>query len=36
LTAYLTNMGLGGLQKALILSSVPIICMASPMIGTIF
>lgn len=35
LAAYLTNMGVGGVQKSLVLSSMAIGCMASPMIGTI-
>ncbi len=35
LAAYLTNMGIGGVQKALILSSMAIGCMASPMIGMV-
>lgn len=35
LAAYLTNMGIGGTQKSLILSSMAIGCMASPLIGMI-
>ena len=35
LAAYLTNMGVDGVQKSLVLSSMAIGCMASPMIGTI-
>lgn len=35
LAAYLTNMGVSGVQKSLILSSMAIGCMASPMIGMI-
>ena len=35
LAAYLTNMGVGGTQMALILSSMAIGCLASPMIGAI-
>jgi nucleoside transporter len=33
LAAYLTNMGVGSTQKALILSSMAVGCMASPIIG---
>ena len=33
LAAYLTNMGVEGVQKSLVLSSMAIGCMASPMIG---
>lgn len=35
LAAYLTNMGVSGLQKSLVLSSMAIGCMASPMIGMV-
>jgi hypothetical protein len=35
LAAYLTNMGLGGIQKSLVLSSMAIGCMASPLIGMV-
>ncbi|HBL75547.1 MAG: hypothetical protein A2W90_05445 [Bacteroidetes bacterium GWF2_42_66] len=35
LAAYLTNMGVEGVLKSLVLSSMAIGCMASPMIGTI-
>jgi len=35
LAAYLTNMGVNGLQKSLVLSSMAIVCMASPVIGTV-
>ena len=35
LAAYLTNMGVEGTQKALILSSMAIGCLASPLVGTI-
>ncbi len=35
LAAYLTNMGVIGVQKSLVLSSMAIGCMASPMIGMI-
>lgn len=34
LAAYLTNMGVGGVQKSLVLSSMAIGCMASPLIGS--
>lgn len=33
LAAYLTNMGVGGVQKSLVLSSMAIGCMVSPIIG---
>ena len=33
LAAYLTNMGVTGIQKSLVLSSMAIGCMASPIIG---
>ena len=33
LAAYLTNLGVGSIQKALILSSMAIGCIASPVIG---
>lgn len=35
LAAYLTNIGVSGLQKSLVLSSMAIGCMASPMIGMV-
>lgn len=35
LAAYLTNMGINGLQKSLVLSSMAIGCMASPIIGMV-
>jgi nucleoside transporter len=35
LAAYLTNMGVDGVQKSLVLSSMAIGCMASPIIGSI-
>jgi len=35
LAAYLTNIGVEGVRKSLVLSSMAIGCMASPMIGTI-
>lgn len=35
LAAYLTNIGVEGTQKALILSSMAIGCLASPLVGTI-
>ena len=35
LAAYLTNMGITGVQKSLVLSSMAIGCMASPMIGMV-
>jgi nucleoside transporter len=35
LAAYLTNMGVEGTQKAMILSSMAIGCLASPLVGTI-
>ena len=35
LAAYLTNIGIDGVQKSLVLSSMAIGCMASPMIGMI-
>ena len=35
LAAYLSNMGVGGIQKSLLLSSMAIGCMASPIIGMI-
>lgn len=35
LAAYLTNMGVNGVQKSLVLSSMAIGCMASPIIGMV-
>ena len=35
LAAYLTNMGINGVQKSLVLSSMAIGCMASPIIGMV-
>ena len=35
LAAYLTNMGVNGVQKSLILSSMAIGCMASPIVGMV-
>lgn len=35
LAAYLTNMGVGGARKSLVLSSMAIGCMASPIIGMV-